>query len=1031
MAESKLKFDSNKFQKAYNMGTGALGSIGTLAGIPQLVSKAEGVSPYLSQLGTSRMNYLPGGSVDNFMQQYQASQMALPKIATAEDFYNPSASQQFAQLFGASKAAYDSGQWATEGLTGTLGTTQFGNLGGNNDSKAHAWGGELDNGAMAGQGIQLGLGAIGFGVGLGEQLYQGRLADSYAGIADAGRNYLLESNRNNTYNQLANIRNSTFNDQGLRMAAFGGQLSTNGADFPNNGGLNFINNGGTHEKNPNNGVPQGVSIDGQQNLVEEGEVVWNDYVFSNRLKVSKDTIKKYKLKENSTFAEAAKKLSAEIEERPNDPISNRGIEVTLGDLQAVQEELRMKKQAAELKRVINKMSPEELMQLQAMAAQWQQALPQQQVDPNMQNQQAMQEQAMQEQAMAQEQGGVPQEGMFANGGYLFDDGGRVQKLFENYDDSQLLHIAASLGTDDFDPDKYQHNQAKPELIKYIMNNAAYAKDYKMALESINSLARVGILKDEDVAYDYSKSEKNKADVKAYNERITNYRESLNKGKSTGKYAESKTSNKENEELLAFQEFWDYMLHPIDKNNLSDPNSDDSYRLGMLKKMDANINKETGVASLFDKEGNLREDWIDIAKPRTQDYISGQFHVYGKVPEKAIGERYVVRGTDGRIYDMDYNKINPLYRVVNQGDDPTDKEGNITHYKTVALPEYNVPEETDGGGNKPIVPKPTWYRDLAMLGPLFGLGMNKQDDNTMAVSPTLPAMSPIGDYLGYNPIDSQRYINANNQQVAQQLNAVYNMSGANTQSALAQAALLNREAQVNQNEKLAAIEAANFERKAKVGEFNRGTNQTNAGMFSNLQQQYQALNNFMLDQGKYNATARKMDRDAYNVATSEGLTQLFNNLGNRGLENYYFNQVASNPALRYGQYGNGVSFFKGNGTSAAGATTGNQTSTNQRSTIDATAALNYLRKAATAENSVNLVSSGQQVLSDLVPRPIDNTLVSTNPNTGNTTLQQAVSGLGLQFNPNFIDAQKKSLMDQIDSTVKMFGGELTKRKNRRR
>ncbi|HPQ80022.1 MAG TPA: hypothetical protein PLG47_06180, partial [Candidatus Dojkabacteria bacterium] len=56
--------------------------------------------------------------------------------------------------------------------------------------------------------------------------------------------------------------------------------------------------------------------------------------------------------------------------------------------------------------------------------------------------------------------------------------------------------------------------------------------------------------------------------------------------------------------------------PIDKNNLSDPNSDDSYRLGMLKKMDANINKETGVASLFDKEGNLKEDWIDIAKPRT-------------------------------------------------------------------------------------------------------------------------------------------------------------------------------------------------------------------------------------------------------------------------------------------------------------------------------------------------------------------------------------------------------------------------------
>lgn len=126
--------------------------------------------------------------------------------------------------------------------------------------------------------------------------------------------------------------------------AFGGDLNTNGGDFSN--GLIMIGNGGTHEENPMEGVQMGVDDQGTPNLVEEGEVIFNDYVFSDRMKVPKAIRSKYKLREKKgiTFADAAKKIAKESEERPNDPISQRGLDVMLGELASVQEDERLKKQ---------------------------------------------------------------------------------------------------------------------------------------------------------------------------------------------------------------------------------------------------------------------------------------------------------------------------------------------------------------------------------------------------------------------------------------------------------------------------------------------------------------------------------------------------------------------------------------------------------------------------------------------------------------------------------------------------------------
>lgn len=126
-----------------------------------------------------------------------------------------------------------------------------------------------------------------------------------------------------------------------RGFSLGGFISnTHGGVFSN--GMTFIDNGGTHEENPHEGVQIGVDYNGIPNLVEEGEVIYNDYVFSNRIKVPDSVKQRYKLKggKGLTFADAAKKIQKESEERPNDPISKRGLEDGLIKLMQEQEALR-------------------------------------------------------------------------------------------------------------------------------------------------------------------------------------------------------------------------------------------------------------------------------------------------------------------------------------------------------------------------------------------------------------------------------------------------------------------------------------------------------------------------------------------------------------------------------------------------------------------------------------------------------------------------------------------------------------------
>lgn len=138
-----------------------------------------------------------------------------------------------------------------------------------------------------------------------------------------------------------NAENIATNNLALMQAnykASGGPL-----DSYFNNGVMQINTGGTHESNPLEGVQIGVDPQGIPNLVEEGEVIFNDYVFSNRLKVPKAIRQKYKLR-GITFADAAKEIQKESEERPNDPISKKGLNNMMTMLSSEQENIRMKKE---------------------------------------------------------------------------------------------------------------------------------------------------------------------------------------------------------------------------------------------------------------------------------------------------------------------------------------------------------------------------------------------------------------------------------------------------------------------------------------------------------------------------------------------------------------------------------------------------------------------------------------------------------------------------------------------------------------
>lgn len=187
--------------------------------------------------------------------------------------------------------------------------------------------------------------AMGLAGGIGGIIAGGVKAERKANELNAKATEANRMYMNNFSNSVSNLHNTMFNKALLNIAAKGGPIFTHGGVFDDN--ITHINNGGTHELNPQEGVQIGVDNQGVPNLVEEGEVIWNDYVFSNRMKVPNNVKRKLGLKGKRDLSYSDVAIKLEDKERPNDPISKATTDTMLSRLAQSQEEQRIIEQQLE------------------------------------------------------------------------------------------------------------------------------------------------------------------------------------------------------------------------------------------------------------------------------------------------------------------------------------------------------------------------------------------------------------------------------------------------------------------------------------------------------------------------------------------------------------------------------------------------------------------------------------------------------------------------------------------------------------
>jgi hypothetical protein len=226
---------------------------------------------------------------------------------------------------------------------------------------------------------------------------------------------------------------------------YGGYMFAEGGNLDP---LTTFDEGGKHSENPLGGIPQGQNAQGGMNLVEEGETKLNskDYIFSDTLKVDKDTVAEFNLPKTmvgKTFADASKKMDRPDSRRINDSIEEKAKERDLNALMEAQEIFKEKEVAKKMEE-IQSLNPGLFEQMQqAQMAQMQpqgQPSPEQMMmqqgqapmDPNAQPQMdpAMMEQmAMQQQGIPQQYGGQM---YYQYGGQMYDFGGKLGEGIKNY-----------------------------------------------------------------------------------------------------------------------------------------------------------------------------------------------------------------------------------------------------------------------------------------------------------------------------------------------------------------------------------------------------------------------------------------------------------------------------------------------------------------------------------------------------------------------------------------------------------------------
>ena len=693
--------------------------------------------------------------------------------------------------------------------------------------------------------------------------------------------------------------------------ADGGELHTQGGDFTN--GLTYIDNGGLHSINPYGGVQIGIDPQGVPNLVEEGEVIFNDYVFSNRLKVPKAIRQKYKLRDNITFADAAKKLSKESEERPNDPISKRGFESFMSALANGQEEVRISK---ELHKARNN--------------------------------------------------------KFAYGGSIKDTikdtieelksikdiDDRVRWVKNNSDKYQVILRLASWLKDYYGKDlnitteineieslyNQLENQNKEEIEKEIeasiQNPNKDSGDFKRFYNNL-------------VNSRYYRFDNNLGGLRSTlptNEDTSSY---INKA--IAKYGREKPlleiTEDEWREIYedSQKEFENSILYGTDADNSNTKQEDirDISGLDFPYMSMSQLGSIPRVPNIEVKNTPLDTSYIAY---RTESELNDDdFTMEGaSMPEITITPDVTGFNVQDREYSIGFPSITP--RNNNRGTtyiaplDIQEDEGigiplDITrNFSGLGFPSIGMSDLKQPQMIAPLsVPKPHQDTNNSNMGKLANLRyipaiasgvsvisdlFSKPDYSaadrvaSVDIQPALVSADPVGQYLSYKPLDRMFYINQLNKNTTAGRRAIQNTSGGNRAAAMAGILAADYNYGENLGKLARQAEEYNQTQKEKVAGFNRQTDMFNSQQSMQAQsvnaQSRNDATKMRLAQAEEVAKLRSAAKNAYDTRRSNNLNNFINNLGNIGWEEYQRELINSNPALYYNLSGIGRVGYKGNG-----------------------------------------------------------------------------------------------------------------------
>lgn len=607
--------------------------------------------------------------------------------------------------------------------------------------------------------------------------------------------------------------------------AFGGELNTQGGDFTN--GMIFIDNGGSHETNPFEGVPMGVDENGVPNLVEEGETIFNDYVFSKRLTVPKTIRNKYKLRgtKDMSFAEASKQMAKESEERPNDPISQRGLVALMSDLASSQESIKD-----------NSMSRE-----------------------------------------------------FAEGGHLFAGGGGLRYNNDVLSETDPLYGTykdyLTDGRIDFgklyDPGStWMSRRAKVLnlLGKGAKESRGFREWYAKQLNDYNK-DRTGYTPytADDITQDLVSRWSSDRKL-GFGHNVMGY-EGLDQFIGDRKAGERR-----------------YLLGP-DKDANGTPL--DPYAGATIIR---GYNPNDALYSFVSKKATSEGD---------TDFTDYYYRKLESDPTPVSKNRYFIKGANGKYTEYTgedpslYMKNNGFFAVSNSDNDT----GGTDYF-------YDPQEEVKRGKYA------DWLRyapavgfGIGTLTDLFGLTNKPDYSNADAITEAVRdsgtyqpvKFNPIGNYLTYNPLDRDYYINKLNAEAGATRRSIMNTSGGNRGTAMASLLAADNNF-LNQIGGLARqAEEYNLAQRQQVEDFNRATNMTNSQGFLQADMANQKAQAEMREFGLKGimsaAQMREAARQAADAAKSANISGLFQTLGDIGFEER--NAKMRDWAIRHGVFGPGV------------------------------------------------------------------------------------------------------------------------------